>query len=1040
MSIPSGTVTFLFTDIEGSTKLAQEFPEDLHESLTAHNEILLSTIEANNGFVFKITGDAFCSAFESSDDAVKAAVEVQQLLKNRKWNEAELRVRIGIHSGPAEWNGHTYMGYITLARSHRVMSAAYGEQILISDEARSRCAAEDGRPEPRSGEISFNDLGERRLKDLIQPARLFQVCAAGLRPAFPPLQTLDARPNNLPVQLTSYIGMKNVMDNARECLGKTKLLTLLGAGGSGKTRLALQLGAELIDRFANGVFISELDVVSDPALITQTVMTSLSIKEQQGVEPADTLNSFLHGKELLLIFDNCEHIIGAAAQLAESLVKKHEKLRIIATSRESLNCAGELKLKVPTLPVPEPGTSVTPEELLTIDSARLFTERALSANPAFRVNDSNAADLAEICRRLDGIPLAIELAAARTKVMSVDKINERLDDRFKLLTGGKRTALPRQQTLKALIDWSYELLNDNEKLLWNRLSVFSGGFDLDAAEQICSDEMLDELEILDILHSLADKSVVIYDDSSDRFRMLEIIRQYGHDKLKGSNGIEKISDSHMNFYLKMSEMLEPKLIGSEAQSHISKLEQERGNIEAAMVTALKSPDDERGLRLSSSMGVFWKIRSHFSEGRKWIEAFLDSGTASSRELLAKAMLRLGILVGFTGDVDKSIELCESASQIFLELGNLLYLIESKSNIAMMKFEKGDYENSRRLYEECHELIGEDGDKSRIAYLLNDHGSSLMETGNYREAAEMFEESISIQKKSGDLRGVAYSLYNLGNVMLELTEFPEARKIFGESISLFRELGDKRGESYALTSMGNTETHSGNPDKAAELIGKSINVSRSIDDKRCLSYSLCCLADALLLLNDPDTAIMHLEEGLAISRENDIKPVVAYSLLGIGNARLTKGETVLAEASLNESLQLSREIGHRPGIAFNLNFLAMIAMKKNDPGLAKKLLDESLAINRETDQKKEIISNLLGIAEFLYVKNITHDSGRIIGYIMHFYARGVLIPDSKTSRRLNELKHNITEKCGSEISDGLFEDGSKLSADEVYEIAAAVSSR
>lgn len=1036
MDKPTGTVTFLFTDIEGSTKLAQKYPEALHIALDEHHEILQSSIESHEGFVFEIVGDAFCAAFVSAEDAFRAAVEAQLRLKQHKWNEAVIKVRIGIHTGPAEWNGERYMGYITLARAHRVMSAAYGEQILISDEARSCCTSGSEIPLANGVGISFDDLGERRLKDLIQPVRLFQVIAPGLRHDFPQLNTLDARPNNLPVQLTSYIGMNNVIAEARSYLDKTNLLTLLGAGGSGKTRLALQLGAELIDRYANGVFIAELDVVSEESLITQSVMNSLSVKEEQGKTPVQTLNDFLKGKELLLILDNCEHVIGGAAMLAELLLKNHPKLRIIATSRETLNCNGELKFKVPTLPVPEQGMHFSPEELARFDSVRLFIERALAVNPSFRVNDKNAPSLAEICRRLDGIPLAIELAAARTKVMSIEKIHERLDDRFSLLTGGKRTALPRQQTLRALIDWSYELLKEDEKIMWGRLSVFAGGFELDAVEKICCDEELDESQLLDILHSLADKSIITYDESNDRFRMLDIIRQYGHDKLKEAEEFEQIANRHLNYYLELSESLESKLIGSDAQSLIPKIKCELGNIESALNTASRSIEDNRGLRLSSSMGVFWKIRSQFSEGKMWLETFLNNSTYVPVELLAKAKLRLGVLKGFEGEFEKSIELCNSACDIFNELGNIPELIEAMSNIAMMKFELGDYESSRKIYEECHELVGADGDKGRIAYLLNDHGSSLMETGNYREAAQMFEESVSMQRKSGDLRGVAYSLYNLGNVKLELANFQEARKVFDESVSLFRELGDKRGESYALTSLGNAELHNGSLEMSAVLIGNSIEISRSIGDKRSLSYSLCCLAEARLQLEGPDPALELLEESLKISQENDIRPVTAYSLLGIGNAKFAKGEVEAAKASFEESLQLSRELGHRPGVAFNLNGLASVAMKKNEFDTAHRLLTESLSLNRETDQKKEIITNLLGLAEIHSKRNDYASSGRITGYIHGFCELNHIVPDKNTNCRLDELRDKLSDSIGKEELQCIVTEGLSLSADEIDRIANA----
>ncbi len=444
-NIPSGNVTFLFTDIEGSTKLSQAFPDKLPAALERHHAILKDAIESNNGFIFQNVGDAFCCAFENAEDAVKAAVEIQRNLENEKWDEAVIKIRVGIHSGMAEWNGQDYMGYITLARTARVMSAAYGEQILVSNDAyeiyKENLVKEK--------DISFRDLGERRLKDVIEPIRLYQVLSKDLREDFPPLDTLDARPNNLPLQLTSFIGREKEMKHAKEALRLNRLLTLAGTGGAGKTRLSLQTGAEVIDEFEYGVWFVDLAALNDPALLTATIIVALGIKEQSKKTTEETLIDFLKEKEILILLDNCEQLVHACADLTERLLSSCSKLKIIATSREALNCKGEKTYRIPPLTMPDPNSNYTPEQLAQYESVRLFIERALMVNPEFRVNNENSHALAEICSRLDGIPLAIELAAARTNALPVVKIYERLDDRFSLLTGGKRTALPRQQTLKS---------------------------------------------------------------------------------------------------------------------------------------------------------------------------------------------------------------------------------------------------------------------------------------------------------------------------------------------------------------------------------------------------------------------------------------------------------------------------------------------------------------------------------------------------------------------------------------------------------------
>jgi predicted ATPase/class 3 adenylate cyclase len=635
---PEGQITFLFTDIEGSTKLSQQFPDKLPAALEKHNSILTKAIESNNGFIFQIVGDAFHSAFGNSEDAFKAAVEIQINLANEKWDEAVITVRIGIHSGYAEWNGKDYMGYITLARTARVMSAAYGGQILVSNDAYANLDL----PKPGLGkeveDFSFRDLGERRLKDVIQPIRLYQIVGPGLREDFPPLMTLDARPNNLPVQLTSFIGREKELKYLKDELKQNRLLTLTATGGAGKSRLSLQAGADLIDDFANGVWFVELAAVSDPEFLTAEIINALGIKEEPKKTPEETLVDHLKDKEILIILDNCEHLINACADLTERLLSSCPKLKIIATSREALNCSGEQIFRIPALTHPEPNSKDTPEQLTQYESVRLFIERALSVNPKFRVNNDNAPALSEVCSRLDGIPLAIELAAARIKILSIEKIYERLDDRFKLLTGGKRTALPRQQTLRALIDWSYDLLTENEKILWSSLSVFSGGWTLEAAEEICSDETINKNDIIDLLSELAEKSIIIYNELKERYNILETIKQYGREKLENEN---EIFLRHLNHFLELAQKAESALNSSDANLWLDKLEADHSNFISAIEWSVENGETEKGAGAASALAGFWNIRGYYSTGIELLYIILNKKFELSKSAEAKVLNCIG---------------------------------------------------------------------------------------------------------------------------------------------------------------------------------------------------------------------------------------------------------------------------------------------------------------------------------------------------------------------------------------------------------------
>ena len=482
-NLPTGTVTFLFTDVEGSTKLWEAYPHAMKSALQRHDDLLREVIEARQGYVFKTVGDAFCAAFATATDALHAALNVQVSLQQETWGETgPLKVRMALHTGEAQERDGDYFGP-ALSRVARLQSTGGGGQTLLSDVTHDLCR--DALPP----EAVLQDLGQHRLKDLGRPEQVFQLCHPSLPADFPPLNSLDnpALPNNLPQQVTSFIGREKEMAEIAALLGNTRLLTLTGSGGSGKTRLSLQVAADLLDGTGDGVWLVELAPLSDPALVPQAVAAVLGVKEETGKTLTQTLTAYLKGRRLLLVLDNCEHVLDACARLADSIIRACPQVQILASSREGLGIAGEQTYRVPSLSLPSSSLAATPESLSQYEAVSLFVARALAHQPAFAVTNANAPALASACLRLDGIPLAIELAAARVRSLSVEEINSRLDNRFRLLTGGSKTALPRQQTLRALIDWSYDLLTDQEKTLLRRLSVFAGGWTLAAAESVCSD-------------------------------------------------------------------------------------------------------------------------------------------------------------------------------------------------------------------------------------------------------------------------------------------------------------------------------------------------------------------------------------------------------------------------------------------------------------------------------------------------------------------------------------------------------------------------
>ncbi len=868
---PTGIVTFLFTDIEGSTKLSQEFPEILNTFLVRHNSILNDSVSYNNGFVFKITGDSFCCAFQNAEDAIKASVEAQKKLNSEDRKEAVIKVRMGIHSGMAEWSGTDYMGYITLARTARVMSAAYGGQILISEKAYEIRKIEFLK------DVSFRDLGNRRLKDLIQPVRLYQILSADIRADFPPLKTLDARPNNLRVQLTSFIGREKEIAVIKKLLSDTRLLTLIGPGGTGKTRLSLQVAADLIDEYANGVFICELAAVSDPSFILQTIMDSIQVKEEPEKSLYQTLIDFLREKEILMILDNCEHLIAGCSDLAEKLLQNCPGIKIIATSREALNCSGEQTYRLPSLSVPGKSNFNSPEQLTQYESVRLFIERALSVNHNFRVNNDNAPALAGICIRLDGIPLAIELASARTKVLSVEKIFERLDNRFNLLTGGSRTALPRQQTLKALIDWSYDLLSEEEKILWGRLSVFSEGWTLESAEGICSDEKIAEGHILDLLSHLVEKSIISYDEEKDRYSILETLNQYGEGKLKESNEEEKLFSKHLNYFAEHSSLSYFKISGKTNSQWLDHTETEHNNFISAIDRSVISGEKEKGSLIAAELGHFWITRGHYLTGIKLIESLLNDDSGISKHALSK---------------------------LFSVAGNL--------NRAQGKFEK-----ARKFYERGLSLSREIQNKNEIAVTLIGIGNVEAEIGNFEKAQSFFEESLKVSRECNFDSGISFSLNNLGNVALIMGNFNLAEMYTKESLEINRKTQNKHDIAFSLDTMGNIMTETGNLELAQEYLEESLKLTREIGDKSGIAFALMNLSGISNRNGNQEQALSYLEESLRLRIELDDKPGIAYALFGIGSIYFDQKKYEQAGEYYKESLKIRTDLRDKFGIALSL---------------------------------------------------------------------------------------------------------------------------
>ena len=847
--LPSGTLTFLFTDIEGSTRLWERCPEAMRLALARHDALLRAVIERHHGYVFKTVGDAFCAAFPTAPDALNAALEAHLALLEQTWAETgPIRVRMGLHTGIAQERDNDYFGP-TLNRVARLQGIGHGQQTLLSQatyELIDACPVG----------ASLSDLGLHRLKDLAAPEHVWQLLHPSLPQAFPPLKSLDYLPTNLPEQLTSFIGREKEMAEIKALLDKTRLLTLAGSGGTGKTRLALQTAAEVLEQQPDGVWLVELASLSDPALVAQTVAGALAIREAPGEPITETLLSALKDKQMLLVLDNCEHLLDASARLVDALLRSCPKVSVLASSREALGIAGERAYRVPSLSAPDLKQVYTPDSVSKYESVRLFIDRAVAARSDFTVTSQNAPALASVCHRLDGIPLAIELAAARVRAMPLEQIEARLDSRFRLLTGGSRTALPRQQTLRALIDWSYDLLDDQERALLCRLSVFAGGWRLEAAETVCAGEGFEEWEVLDVLTSLVDKSLVVFEERGEKgwFRLLETVRQYARDRLVESGESDTIRGRHRDYFLALAEESEPKLTGAEQGEWFQRLEEEHENLRAALDWSLTEAESSECLRLCGALQRFWWKRGYLSEGWKWcLEALNKAGASDRTPERAKALYAAGTMAINLGDTASAQDLCVESLSIRMEIGDRPGMAGSLIGLGSVAARRGELPEARTRYEEGLQIFREIGERRGIAMALNNLGTVAADQGDKTATRGYYEEGLLLYREIGDRSGVAMALHNLGTAALEQGDYTAARAYFEEGLAIRREIGDEMGIADSLFGLGNVAFHQGDYASMRAYDAESLAIFDKIGDVAGIVYSLEAFAHLAAKENRPEQA-------------------------------------------------------------------------------------------------------------------------------------------------------------------------------------------
>jgi predicted ATPase len=824
--LPRGTVSFLFTDVEGSTRLWEHDPVAMRTAVTRHDVLLSDAITDHRGSLYKHVGDAVQAAFPTAIDALSAAVAAQRALTDEPWSETgPLRVRMALHVGEAAPDPRgDYHQVPTLNRLSRLLATGYGGQVLLTDAVRQQV---DG---SLPAGVALKDLGKHRLRDLLEPERISQVVIDGLPAHFPPLRSLERHPTNLPIQPNELIGRdQELVDLKRLLTDETvRLVTLTGPGGTGKTRLALQAAAELLDRFEDGAFVVDLAPLIDPGLVLPTIAATLGVREAAGLSLRDTLVTYLADKQLLLVLDNYEHVLDAAP-VAADLLATSPNLRILATSRAPLRLKAEREYPVEPLMLPTQAQLRSFEQLMEIPAVALFMQRAHAVKPDFTIDHETAPLVAEICLHLDGLPLAIELAAARVKLLPPRALLARLEKRLPVLTGGTRDGPTRQRTLRDTIAWSHDLLSSEERALFRRLAVFAGGCTIEAAEAVTNAN--GDLDVFHGLTSLVDKSLLRQGEGPDhepRVTMLETIREFAREQLVVSGEEEAMRDAHAAHLLGVAEVAEPALRGPDAPLWLGRLSAEHDNLRAALGWAVEH-EAETAFRLAGAVWWFWMVGGHLSEGDTWLRQVLARGTEAPPAWRVKALHAAAGLAGARADSVRGRVLAEEELALARKLGDrtaTAWALFDRGHIDLAADEQARTQ-AEALLEESRILFREVGDRGGAAAALNFLGLAARIRGDYERASARYAESLELLRDIGDQVLANIVQQNLGTVFRAQGDQARALALCQDSLTVARELRDFQTATYGLYALAVLAADSGDSAGAARLLGAADGLASDI---------------------------------------------------------------------------------------------------------------------------------------------------------------------------------------------------------------------
>jgi len=817
-ALPTGTVTFFFSDIEGSTRLIQRLGEGYPQVLLAHHTVLRQALAANGGHELRTEGDSFFIVFDSALQACAGAAAAQMALHAHQWPDGgEVRIRIGIHTGEATLVGNEYLG-LDVHRAARVASAGHGGQVLVSET--TRVLVDHALPPG----LTLKDLGLHRLKDLAQPERLFQLVVDGLPDDFPPLKTLEATPNNLPTQLTSFIGRDDQVREATQLLARSRLLTLTGPGGTGKTRLSLQIAATVLDQFPDGVYFVPLSAIHDPELVPSAIAQALSISTTGSRRPIEALLDYLRQKRTLLVLDNFEQVLDAAS-VASRLLEGSAGLRVLVSSRAVLRVSGEQEFPVPPLGLPDlkalPGLAA----LSQFEAVRLFIERAVAVKPDFEATNENAPAIAGICERVDGLPLAIELAAARVKLFSPQALLSRLEKSLSALGSGTRDAPARQQTLRGAILWSYDMLDPGQRRLLARVSVFARGGNLEQLESVCGPAADVGGDVLDALDQLADQSLLrrLPDFDEPRFLMLQTIRDFAAERLDESGEAQLIRERHLEAFIALARQAQPELYGPKRKEWLDRLEEDHDNFRAALEWAIAAGKAQQAMRLSGLFWRFWQMRGHIHEGRARLKAVLampDSRQFDEERLMA--LEAAGGLAYWQADMIIAQGFYDESLELTRRVGDTRAIANAIYNAAWpMIVDRTALPRAKRLLEEAIPLFRELNDQGGVGRTLWGLGNVAYFGKDYSAARPPLLEAQSIFRKLDDRFMLGWSTHTLGLVAVKTDDIEDAQQYFLDALHLFIEAQDVSGITLQLDNLSVIARTKGDLVRATRLAAAAV---------------------------------------------------------------------------------------------------------------------------------------------------------------------------------------------------------------------------